>query len=158
MKPLLVFGYGNPGRGDDGLGPAFVDAVQAMNLPHIECQTDMQLQVEHVMDMLGRNVVLFVDADISCPPAFQLRQITPKQDDSYSSHAMSPQALLFAYAQVHKRPPPPTFVLHIRGTTFELGDELSSDAQQGLTKAIQTIQPLLQTTTPQRWEILAGSN
>ena len=49
---VLVFGWGNPSRGDDALGPLFVDAVEAMKLPGVECLTDFQLQVEHALDLL----------------------------------------------------------------------------------------------------------
>ena len=28
--PVLVFGWGNPSRGDDALGPLFVDAIEAI--------------------------------------------------------------------------------------------------------------------------------
>ena len=28
MRGMLVFGYGNPGRGDDALGPTFVERLE----------------------------------------------------------------------------------------------------------------------------------
>lgn len=151
IKPLLVFGYGNPGRGDDGLGPAFGDAVEAMGFDHIECLNDMQLQVEHVMDMKNRDVVLFVDADISCDAPFALTRLESMQDDSYSSHAMTPHALLFAYQKVYNQPAPPTFLLRIRGSSFELGDNLTPAAEQHFDRALEKMKPLLQTTVQSKW-------
>lgn len=151
MKPLLIFGYGNPGRGDDALGPALVEAIEAMELPQLECQTDMQLQVEHVTDLRGRKVVLFVDADMTCAEPFEMDAIMPYKDDSYTSHAMSPQALLYAYEQVYGLMPPNSFVLRIRGESFELGDGLSIVARIHLKAALQHLMPLCDQVSPVVW-------
>ena len=142
IPKILIFGYGNPGRGDDGLGPAFLEAVERLKLPQVECQTDMQLQVEYVIDLQGRDLVLFVDADMSCSAPFEFSEIEPVKDDSYTSHAMSPQALLHAYAHVFNEPAPVCFLLRIRGERFELGDELSSSARNHLEAAWNQFQPL----------------
>jgi hydrogenase maturation protease len=64
MKPkLLVFGWGNQSRGDDGLGAAFVG--EAERHPGVELLVDYQLQPEHALDLVGRDEVLFVDASTS---------------------------------------------------------------------------------------------
>jgi hydrogenase maturation protease len=148
---LLILAYGNPGRGDDALGPAFLDTVAKLNLPQVECQSDMQLQVEHAMDMQGRSLVLFVDADVSCRAPFEFGEIEPVKDDSYTSHAMSPQALLHAYLQVFNKPAPVSFLLRIRGEQFELGDELSPSARAHLEEACRQLRPLWDDICIQHW-------
>ncbi|MCC7218819.1 MAG: hydrogenase maturation protease, partial [Burkholderiales bacterium] len=62
IAPFLVIGIGNPSRGDDALGPLLVERIEAMDLPGVECLTDFQLQVEHALDLVGREQVVFVDA------------------------------------------------------------------------------------------------
>ena len=156
MSKLLIFGYGNPGRGDDALGPAFLDGVERLDLPQVECQTDMQLQVEHVMDMQGRNIVLFVDADMACATPFELSEIKPAKDNSYTSHAMSPQALLHAYTQVYGVLPPASFLLRIRGERFELGDELSPSARTHLEAALEQLGPLCEEIRIDGWREFAS--
>ena len=151
MKPILVFGYGNPGRGDDGLGPAFIEAVEKMELPNVECRSDMQLQVEHVLDMQGREMVLFVDADMRCEAPFEFGEITPEKDSSYTSHAMTPQALLHSYKDVLKEQPPATFLLRIHGKTFELGDDISSEAIDHLKRALKQFTALSLVVSPESW-------
>ncbi|MDP3326412.1 MAG: Ni/Fe hydrogenase, partial [Hydrogenophaga sp.] len=67
VAPLLVFGWGNPSRGDDALGPLLVEQLAGlaqMSSGRLECLTDFQLQVEHALDLRGRERVLFVDAAI----------------------------------------------------------------------------------------------
>lgn len=65
--PLLVLGWGNPSRGDDALGPMLVDALvayagRALPAGTVDCLSDYQLQIEHALDLVGRERVLFVDA------------------------------------------------------------------------------------------------
>lgn len=43
---ILLIGYGNPGRGDDGLGPALAAAIEAMELPGVTVEADYQLMVD----------------------------------------------------------------------------------------------------------------
>ncbi|MBK6854487.1 MAG: hydrogenase maturation protease [Burkholderiales bacterium] len=133
-SPLLVFGWGNAGRGDDALGPLFIDRLRAeleRTAPLgslVECLDDYQLQVEHALDLVGRSAVLFIDASRSCAVPFEARPLQPCRDDSYSSHAMSPQALLQVYRELHGQEPPPCTLLAIRGVRFELGEPVSPEA------------------------------
>jgi hydrogenase maturation protease len=139
MFKLHLFGYGNPGRGGDALGPELIARIAKMHLADIECQNDMQLQVEHVTDLDGCDQVLFVDADMSCAEPFDFSEIGAAQDDSYTSHAMSPPALLHAYRQVYRKDAPPAFLLRIRGYEFQLGDPMSDKASVNLEAATKRV-------------------
>lgn len=134
--PLLVFGWGNPSRGDDALGPMFVEAIEAMKLPGVECLTDFQLQVEHALDLRGRERVLFVDASANAAAPFTVERIEPARDASFTTHAVSPQAILQVYCEVEGGPPPPCWLLAIRGDAWELGTAPSEAARQNLGAAI----------------------
>jgi len=137
---ILLFGYGNPGRGDDALGPLLVEAIEQEDFPQVECLTDMQLQVEHVTDLEHRKLIIFVDADMSCEAPYAYSQLMEKRDDSYTSHAMSPAALLYAYRQVYGIDAPPAFMLRIRGYDFELGSPLSKRATRNLHDTVASVQ------------------
>lgn len=139
IPPILLFGYGNPGRGDDALGIVAVEAIAALQLPGVECLTDMQLQVEHITDLLGRERILFVDADVACTAPTVLETLTAQQDASYTSHAQTPAALLHTFRQVYGRDAPPAQVLRMRGYSFELGEELSDQAAANLEMAVALI-------------------
>ena len=136
IPPILLFGYGNPGCGDDALGVLLQEAIAAQDLPGVECLTDMQLQVEHITDLVGREYVLFMDADVSCAAPYVVEQLSAHQDSSYSSHAMSPAAVLHAFRQVYGVDAPPAYLLHIRGYAFELGDALTAPAAENLEAAL----------------------
>ena len=132
----LVFAWGNPARGDDALGPLFAEAIEALQLPDVECLTDFQLQVEHALDLQGRQRVLFVDASLSAPAPFGVQTLAPLHDESFSSHAMSPAAVLQVYCDVLKRPPPPAQLLAIQGVQWELGIAPSATARENLAAAL----------------------
>lgn len=137
--PVLVFGWGNPSRGDDALGPLFVEQVEAMGLPGVECLTDFQLQVEHALDLHGRRLILFVDASVDAEAPFSVEPIAPARDESFSSHAMTPQSVLQVYCDLEDEEPPPAWLLAIRGERFELGEPLTPAAARGLEAAVEWV-------------------
>lgn len=138
--PLLVFGWGNASRGDDALGPLFVERLRERldeaAEAQVQCLDDYQLQVEHALDLVGRQRVLFVDASLSCPAPFEATPLQPRRDASFSSHAMSPQALLQVYVELNGRAPPPAMLLAIRGERFELGEPPGEAALRHLEAAL----------------------
>lgn len=134
--PILVFGWGNPSRGDDALGPLFVERLTRLAPPGVECMTDFQLQVEHALDFQERRRILFIDASVDAVAPFAVSAIGPLQDDSFTSHAMSPQAVLQVYRDLNDTPPPPSWLLAIRGERFELGEPLSAHAATNLEAAL----------------------
>lgn len=144
---VLVFAWGNVARGDDGLGPALFERLEAEHaagrLAGVELLTDYQLQVEHALDLQGRERVLFVDASVSAPPPWAFSRLQPERDLSYTTHAMSPAAVLAVFQQVQQQPPPDSFLLTIRGYDFELGAPLSVRAGEHLQAAYSFVSALL---------------
>jgi len=150
-NPQLIFTWGNPSRGDDALGPALYELLQNDNLTGVDLLTDFQLQIEHAVDLVNRSRVLFVDASTSAISPFGFSRLQPQQDASYTTHAMSPQALLSVYQQVYGSPPPPAWLLSIRGYAFGLGLPLSAAAKQNLLAAYNHVQLLLDPEQPTGW-------
>jgi hydrogenase maturation protease len=141
--PLLVFAIGNESRGDDALAPLLLRQLQSEGMTQVELIEDYQLQVEHVTDLLGRDAVLFVDADMSCAAPFHFSAIAAAHDNSYTSHAMTPAALLHAYRLVYGTDAPSSFLLRIRGYGFELGESLSAEASANLAQATAKVREWL---------------
>lgn len=139
LAPLLVFGWGNLSRGDDALGPMFVEQLRAVHghSGHVEFLEDYQLQVEHALDLVGRQRVLFVDASLNCPAPFEITPLEATQDASFTTHAMSPQALMHVFQTLQGEEPPPCTLLAIRGERFELGEPAGAAALAHLEAALQ---------------------
>jgi hydrogenase maturation protease len=141
-RPLLVFGWGNRSRGDDALGPLCVERLRAVcaGRDDVEFLDDYQLMVEHALDLGERERVLLIDASLGCAPPFETLALRPAADGSLSSHALSPQALLQVYRELHDEDPPPCTLLALRGLRFELGEPPSAQALLHLEAALQWAQ------------------
>jgi hydrogenase maturation protease len=149
--PTLVFGWGNPSRGDDALGPLFVEHFTKLAARHpewgeVDYLTDFQLQVEHALDLQGRERVLFVDASLNTPAPCSLTRIEAARDASFTTHAMSPQAVLKVFADIDEGAPPPCWLLAIRGERFQLGEPLSDSAQGHLAAGLEHAAQWIATT------------
>jgi len=151
--PILVFAVGNESRGDDALAPLLLRDLEgsADAAGRVELIEDYQLQVEHVTDLLDRSAVLFADADMSCAEPFHFSEIAAEKDSSYTSHVMTPFALLHTYRQVYGTDAPPAFLLRIRGYDFELGNPLSDKAAANLEAATKLMRALCADGDLQRW-------
>ena len=55
---MLLIGYGNPGRGDDGLGPELARRVAQRRLPGLTVEIDYQLTVDHALQVAGVDAVV----------------------------------------------------------------------------------------------------
>jgi hydrogenase maturation protease len=152
IKPVLLFGYGNPSRGDDALGPKLLDYVeQHCNHDYVELLCDFQLQIEHALDIKNRSLVLFIDASVADIDAYNFIKLQASRDISYSTHAMSPSAILNVYQTIIKQTPPPCFLLTIKAQKIALGEDLSIQAQLNLEQACLFTKHLLENATLKYW-------
>lgn len=138
-SPYLVFAYGNPSRGDDALGPLLIEALERQrnsgSLAGVELLTDFQLQVEHALDLIGRERVIFVDAAASGPEPFAFERLAAEAETGYTTHAMRPGAVLAVYQRITRAPPPSAWLLAIRGYAFGLGAPPTAGALANLAAA-----------------------
>jgi len=152
-KAILIFGYGNLSRGDDALAPLLLEKIEAeIDVNKVEILTDFQLQIEHALDLEDRQLVLFVDASVACESAFDFCELQPSRDKSYTTHAMSPASVLQVYQSIKKTAPPPCFLLSIQGLSFELGESLTTQAQQNLQQALEFTEQLLKHPELKYWQ------
>ncbi len=133
---MLVMGYGNPGRLDDGLGPAFAEKVRQLHLDQVETEADYQLTVEDA-DLISRyRQAIFVDAAVSGREPFYCRQLKADASGSFSSHHVEPGQVLHLARELFAADVE-AYVIGIRGYEFnEFGERLSSKARQNLDQAV----------------------
>lgn len=156
--PILIFAIGNESRGDDALAPLLLRDLASW-LPaeglsvQVELLEDFQLQIEHAADLVGRGLVLFMDAGMDTPAPYSFSRIYPDDGHTLFSHAIAPQAVLATYVLVYKESPPPSFLLCLRGEQFELGAALSPAAKNRLEAAMDFMQSLLREAEVAVWEM-----
>jgi hydrogenase maturation protease len=143
--PILIFGYGNPARGDDALGPRLIEALAAEQargrLPGVDLLTDFQPQIEHVLDLRQRRRVIFVDADLSQPastptPPWRWLAVHPDPDIGWTSHQLDPGQLAGLLHRLYPDQQPRLQLLAIRGRDVALDADLSDTAKAGLASAL----------------------
>jgi hydrogenase maturation protease len=132
---ILVIGYGNPGRQDDGLGPAVAAEIEALHWPDLDAYDDYQLNIEDALDVAGHDIVWFVDAARTGPAPFAVRDLVPASGIEFTSHRMRPEAVL-SIAQRYYDRTPRAFLLAIRGYSFEFVEALSRPAADNLLAAL----------------------
>ena len=140
---VLVIGYGNPGRLDDGLGPAMADAIAELRLPDVTVESDYQLNVEDAAQIAQHDVVIFADATVTGSEPFEFRRIEPGSSVSFTSHDVEPESVLglawrlFGAKTVG-------YVLAIRGYEFnDFGERLSQSATANLKSAVDFVGRML---------------
>lgn len=143
MKKVLLIGFGNPGRLDDGVGPALAEKVETLNLKGVEVDSNYQLSVEDSYKISQNDVVIFADADVQSDVPFYLKKIEPSKSISFSSHSISPQSLLALTEQLFGKKSE-AYLLGIRGYEFdEFGERLSERAKENLSEAFEFIKNAL---------------
>ena len=144
MKVLLI-GYGNPGRLDDGLGPAIAEAISHKNFKDVTVDANYLLTVEDAAAVAEHDVVIFADASVNSEEPFTFKPIAPKTVNTFSSHSIEPEIVMgFAYDLFKAKTK--GYALAIRGHEFdEFGERLSSKAQDNLISSVEFLSELLKT-------------
>ncbi|MDD4871311.1 MAG: hydrogenase maturation protease [Kiritimatiellae bacterium] len=138
-RRVLVIGYGNPGRLDDGLGPALAAAIEGLDLPGVSVESDYQLTIEHAHDVANYDVVIFADADVNINAPFYFRRLVPQVSAGLGSHDVSPGEII-SLALMLFGATTRSYLLGIRGYKFdEFGEILSDMAGKNLELAVDFV-------------------
>ena len=158
---LVILAWGNASRGDDAVGPIMAEKLTDLELDELVVIEDLQLNIEHLLDLQSHIPVLFVDA--SCQPnqGYCLKKISAEADNSISTHSVSPTALLNLFEKTLRKPAPAAYMLEISGSQFELGQAISPGTQSAIEQSWKFLQQLLSKPC-QSWhsqlEIACGEN
>ena len=138
---LLVIGYGNTLRGDDGVGPRVAEVVSSMGLPGVRTLMCQQLSPEHADPISQADAFVFVDAAVDAPKEVQLCPLEPNESSQLMAHAADPRTMLALARDVFGHAPR-AWWLTIPAANLEFGETLSPLAQSGLVTAVGKIQSL----------------
>ena len=138
---FLVIGYGNTLRGDDGVGPRVVEAIEKLNLPGVRTLVCQQLSPEYADPVSRAHTVVFVDAAVDAPREVQLRKLEPGESSQLMAHAADPRTLLALARDVFGHAPR-AWWLTIPAVKLDFSETLTPEAQRGFAEAVQEIQEL----------------
>jgi len=138
---LLVIGYGNTLRGDDGVGPRVAEAIEKLNLPGVRTLVCQQLSPEHADPVSKARTVIFVDAAVDSPKEVQLRKLEPGKSSQLMAHAADPRTLLALARDVFGHVPQAWWLI-IPAVKLDFSEELTPEARRGFAEAVEKIQEL----------------
>jgi hydrogenase maturation protease len=141
-REILVIGYGNTLRGDDGAGPAVIEKLSALLPPcchrRVELISHTQLTPELSAEIALFKRVVFVDASMTLPPG----RITISR-----VHEEAPSAMLFghhftpgkvlAMAQCNFGACPDAWVAALGCQCLEISDQLTPRIAAAVDRLVQ---------------------
>lgn len=138
MKKTLVYGYGNPGRQDDGLGVLLAEKIEAWAKEngHVNINTDSnyQLNIEDAHGLNDYEMLVFADASVEEIDNFLYEEIRPVMNPRFSMHSVSPEFVIGLCKEMYGNVPK-TFLMHIKGYEWEFMENMSEKASENLNKA-----------------------
>jgi hydrogenase maturation protease len=133
---ILLFGIGNSGRKDDGLGWKFAEQANLLELPFLDVEFRYQLQIEDVLLICRYDKILFADASHSkLRHGFEYKPCTAAHHYFFSSHLQTPETILYLAKELYDKSPEAT-TMAIEGQDWGLGACLSKSATRNLQHAI----------------------
>ncbi|HZL78028.1 MAG TPA: hydrogenase maturation protease, partial [Candidatus Limnocylindrales bacterium] len=127
---LLIIGYGNTLRGDDGVGPRVAEAVAALNLPGVRTLACQMLTPELADQISQARVAIFVDAAVDAPKEVQWRKLEPNETSQLMAHAADPRTMLALARDVFGHMPE-AWWLTIPALDLGFRETLSPEVQRG---------------------------
>jgi len=142
----LIYGFGNPGRQDDGLGIFLAEKLENWKnqnqLDNISVEVNYQLNIEDSADISEKDIVIFVDATEENINDFCFEEIRPSSVQEYSMHSISPNFVLFLSENIFNKKPQ-AFILKMQGYKWNLKEGLSKKAERNLQRATEFMKEYL---------------
>lgn len=151
---VLIYGIGNVGRQDDGLGIRLVERLEEAGLPPgVDLEANYQLNVEDALLISQYESVIFVDASReACFPGrpmdppdahvterpFTLREVRPAAELAFSTHAMSPAAVMSLCEEIYGVRPR-AWLLALPGYEWGISEQMTDRAQRNLVQATRSV-------------------
>ncbi len=139
---VLVIGWGNPLRGDDGAGWRAAEQLEARLAGHeVAVRVSHQLMPELAEEIGRSEFVVFIDAACDNSPGEVRRErVVPDRAPSAAfSHQLSPPALLGMAAKLYGSQPEAWF-FSVGARSFEYGEKLSPEVESALPALIEEVE------------------
>jgi len=149
-EKVLIYGIGNLGRQDDGLGIRLVEKLEetiegSILESLLRLESNYQLSIEDALLISEFDIVLFVDATREINPStpFSLRPLNPSGELAFTTHAMCFSSILSLCEELYARKPR-TFLIAIPGYEWEISESLSYRAGQNLDSTFEFLSETLE--------------
>ena len=135
---ILIYGYGNPGRQDDGLGILLSETIETWTrekgLTNIETDSNYQLNIEDAARISAFDLVIFADASKEKIKGYAFTSLKASPKIDFTMHSVSPAFILNLCREVYQKIPS-AFLLHIKGFEWEFMKDMTPEATKNLQEA-----------------------
>jgi len=145
MQHILVVGFGNPYRGDDGFGLHAAEQFEEMNHdPEVRVVATQELHPELAEVISQADLVLFLDAGTEgVPGTIQVGELFPSERTTgLFSHELTPVSLLAAAKIVYGHCPA-GMLITVTGENFGISSHLSPEVAAALPRVYIRIQEII---------------
>lgn len=144
---ILIYGYGNPGRQDDGLGIRLAERLEEWSvlkgLDGVSFENNYQLNIEDAEAISSQDLVIFADASEEEIDDFCFSKVDGSGKLSFTTHAASPGYIVKLCNELFNKEPN-VYLLHIKGYEWEFKEEISPAALINLDRAVEYLKPILE--------------
>jgi hydrogenase maturation protease len=143
LQPILVIGYGNSLRSDDGFGPLAAHLVEERALPGLEAVISHQLNPELAASLAEVAFAVFLDAIEGAEPGILTVAAVEhcKLAPSATAHHFEPGTLLALAKAVYGKSPEAVLIT-ATARSFEHGEEMSPEVRQAAAQAAEAVASL----------------
>lgn len=145
MPDVLIVGYGNPLRGDDGLGWHAAERLRGIvRDPNVEILAVHQLTPELMEPISRAGRAIFIDAGEGAVPG-EIRESTVEPEPSRAAftHRATPPALLAGAKALYGHTPPATLIT-VAGADFSVSEKLSPAVEAAVDAIVEMVLRLIQ--------------
>jgi len=143
IKNILIIGYGNSSRQDDGIAPELINrlekCINKQEIENIDLLSNTQLDIEDAYIISVKDIVFFVDATEENIDDFLITRVEAEDSGpGYSLHTVSPGFILQLCQTLYKKIPE-AYLVHIKGYKWGIKDELSKKALKNIDKTLEVL-------------------
>lgn len=146
---VLVIGYGNTLRSDDGAGQVVAEKIGQCELPGVRSLAVHQLTPELTDDIAQADTVIFIDAVATSaenPVSLKIEQIQAQDDHPNFGHSCNPRSLL-SWTQVLYGKVTKAYWVLIPAVHLDFGEEFSDITQRGIDASLNQVKQLISSST-----------
>jgi len=151
----LIYGYGNPGRQDDGLANELIEKIELAkksgDFKDVDTDSNYQLNIEDAEIVSKYKRVIFVDASVEDIQDIAFTKVEPSDAKvEFSMHAVSPSFVVDLCKKMYEVEPE-VYLLHIKGYKWDFMEELTEEARVNLNKAYNLLLNISQSANIQEY-------
>jgi hydrogenase maturation protease len=141
---VIIIGYGNTLRSDDGAGIRIAEAVAAWNRTGLTARPVHQLTPELAAPLAAADLAIFADARLAKDgEATVVMPLDPSSAVRTVGHTSDPRELLRFARSLYGRSPR-AWLISVPAPNLSLGESLSATASRGIEDALVHIRRLLE--------------